>query len=98
MLGATGRPGLQLESTEAFSSALSHTPGGNQVSVEEKEAKPGQWEGKELDEDKVAAEPTDIWLGHVEELDGERGLGAQGKGQGKGEAAGRGEDAEPRSQ
>lgn len=66
--------------------------------MEEEEAKSGQWEGKELDEDEVAAEPTDIWLSHAEELDREWGLGAQGKGQGKGEAAGRGEDAEPRSQ
>lgn len=31
------------------------------------------------------------WLGQTEELDGDLGFGAQGKGQGKGGAAGRGE-------
>ena len=43
---------------------------------------------KEIDEDKVPAETTYIWLGQTEELDGELGLGARGKGQGKGGAAG----------
>lgn len=40
---------------------------------------------KEIDEDKVPAETTYIWLGQTEELDGKVRLGAQGKGQGKGE-------------
>lgn len=39
---------------------------------------------KETNEDKVPAETTYIWLDQTEELDGELGLRAQGKGQGKG--------------
>lgn len=39
---------------------------------------------KEIAEDKVPAETTYIWLGQTEELNGELGLGAQGKGQEKG--------------
>jgi len=46
VLGVTRRLGSRLESTEPFSSVLSRTPGGNQVSVEE-EAKPERCEGKD---------------------------------------------------
>lgn len=64
--------GFRLESTEPFSFVLSLT----QVETKsmEEEAKPGWWEGKKIDEDKVPAETTDIWLGQREELDGELGL------------------------
>lgn len=38
---------------------------------------------RETDEDKVPADTMYIWLDKAEELDGELGLRAQGKGQGK---------------